>query len=115
MRTIILDTNFLVYCAHSKIDLFRECERICHFPYSLAVLDVTINELEKIHPRDLKLIKLYITKMEIIRSEEPSADLELIARSEQGAVIATHDLALKKKLRRPIITIRQEKYLVLQE
>jgi len=53
--------------------------------------------------------------MEIIRSEEPSADLELIARSEQGAVIATHDLALKKKLRRPIITIRQEKYLVLQE
>lgn len=115
MRTIILDTNFLVYCASCKIDFFREFERICHFPYRLAVLDLTIKELDKIHPRDLQLIRLYLTKIEILPSEQPSVDLELIARSEQGAIIATHDLALKKKLQLPIVTIRQEQYLVLQE
>ncbi len=115
MRTIILDTNFLVYCATFKLDFFREFERICHFPYRLAVLDLTINELAKIHPRDLKLIKLYITKIEILTSEQASVDLELIARSERGAIIATHDLALKKKLHLPIVTIRQKQYLILQE
>ena len=48
MKTIILDTNFLIYCAEYKIDFVSEIDRICSFPYKLAVLDNTIDELEKL-------------------------------------------------------------------
>lgn len=111
MKTIILDTNFLVYCAKFKIDLFSEINRICNFPYKLAVLNKTIEELEKINPKELKLIKKFIEKFTVLKSKENYVDKELIRLSKEGFIIATQDLELKKQLNTPIIIIRQKKYL----
>lgn len=114
MKIIILDTNFLVYCAKFKIDLFSEIDRICSFQYKLAVLDKTIEELEKIKPKELKLIKKFIEKFTVLKSKENYVDKELIRLSKEGFIIATQDLELKKQLNPPMIIIRQKKYLELK-
>lgn len=115
MKNIALDTNFLIYCAKYKIDFFSEIDRICHFPYKLAVLTKTIEELERLNPRELKLIKRYIEKLDILKSEKEEVDEELIGLSKQGFIVATQDKELKKQLRKPVIIIRQKKYLKLKD
>lgn len=114
MKTIILDTNFLIYCAEYKIDFFSEIERICHFQYKITVLDKTIEELEKVKPKELKLIKKYLEIISILRSEKEKVDEELIRLSKQGFIVATQDRELKKQLEKPVIIIRQKKYLELK-
>ena len=110
---IILDTNFLIYCAKFKIDFFSEIDRICDFNYKIAVLDITLNELERVKPKGLPLIKKYIEKIDIIKAEEEFVDRELIRLSHNNDIIATQDIKLKRKLKKPVIVIRQEKYLQL--
>ena len=111
MKIIILDTNFLIYCANFKVDLFSEIERICHFPYKLKVLDATIKELEIVKPKGLSLIKKFIEKLEVIKAEDHYVDDELTNLSEKGYIIATQDKELKDRLKGPVIVIRQKKYL----
>ena len=115
MKTIILDTNFLIYCAKYKIDLFTEIERICFFTYKIKVLDATIRELEKVKPKELGLIKKYLERIEIIKSENSYVDKELIKLSKEGCIIATEDNLLKKELKDGIITVRQMKYLQFRQ
>ncbi len=114
MKTILLDTNFLIYCAKFKIDLFSEIDRICLFAYKLAVIDKTINELEKLRPKELNLIKKYLQKFEILESKESYADNDLIELSKKGYIVATQDLELRRKLVNHVIIIRQKKYLELK-
>ncbi len=113
MRTIILDTNFLIYCSRFNIDLFSEIARICNFSYKLAVLDRIVEELEKLKPKELNLIKKYLEKIEIIKSKENYVDKELIFLSKD-CIIATQDKELKKQLKGACIIIRQKKYLELK-
>ncbi|HIH25370.1 hypothetical protein J4476_01430 [Candidatus Woesearchaeota archaeon] len=114
MKTIILDTNFLIYCAKYKIDFFTEIDRICLFPYKIKILDTTIKELEKVKPKELGLIKKLIIRIEIIKAQESYVDTELIRLSKEGYIIATEDNLLKKQLKDGIITVRQMKYLELK-
>ena len=111
MKIIILDTNFLIYCAKYKIDFFSEIDRLCNFPYKIAVLDKTIEELEKLKPQKFALIKKYIERLIILKSKENYVDKALISLSKEGFIIATQDLELKKKLQSQVMVIRQKKYL----
>ncbi|HLC86081.1 MAG TPA: hypothetical protein VJG30_02255 [Candidatus Nanoarchaeia archaeon] len=113
MKNIVFDTNFLIYIAKYQIDLFSEIERICSFSYSLNVLSGTIEELEKVKPKELNLIKKYLTKFNVIPSEG-NVDDALVEYSEKGCIIGTQDRELKKRLKDSCIVIRQEKYLELK-
>ncbi len=113
MRKIVLDTNFLINCAKFKIDFFSEIERICTFTYKLSVTEATLNELDRLKPKQLKLIKALLSKVDKIPSENNYADTQLIQLSKEGAIIATQDQLLKKQLTKPYIIIRQKKYLNL--
>jgi len=115
---IILDTNFLVDCIRFKIDIKTELAG-----NELFVLDSIIFEIEKIIERGTKestLAKIaldFINKnnFKILEAEENNVDESLISYSKQGYAIATHDRALKTKLKKAgakIIYIRQKKYLV---
>ena len=115
MKIILLDTNFLIDCAKFKIDFFTEIDRICTFPYGLSVLDTTVKELDNVNPPSLKLIKTYLNKVPILKAEKEYVDDELIRLSKDGCIIATQDQELKQSLKKPIIVIRQEKYLALKE
>jgi len=123
MKRIILDTNFLLIPAQFNIDIFSEIKRIADFPYQLCVLDKTIDELKKIqkeqrgkHKRAAKLGLDLIKKkkVKIIKTtSKKSVDDLLVQYSKKGAIIATQDLGLKHRLKKPYIILRQKKYLAL--
>ena len=119
-KIIIPDTNALIAIAEYKIDLFENLNRICDFPYQIQVLQATLEELEKIKQASLKKSRLvqFINlllkqkKIEIIPQEGYVDDL-LVEHSYLNNHILTQDNALKKRLKKPYFTIRQQKYIIL--
>lgn len=115
---IILDTNFLIDCLRFKVDLTELSGN------ELFVLDSVIFEIGKITERGTKessLAKLALefiarSNFKILETGKKDADESLIKYSKEYA-IATHDIALKNKLKKlgaKIIYIRQKKYLVVE-
>ena len=124
MNTIILHTNILMAIPQFKIDIFTELQRICDFPYQITVLDRTINELESIKTTQkgkdklaasiaLQLIKKKSLNITTTTGKKPVDDV-LANFSHQGLIVATQDMALKKKLKKPYITLRKKKYLIFE-
>lgn len=120
---IILDTNFLLIPAQFKVDIFSEIQRIADFKYQLYVLDKTIDELKKIikeqrgkHKAAAKLA-LALVKNKKVKTLKTTGDKYvddlLVEQSKKGAIIATQDLGLKRRLKKPYIFLRQKKYLAL--
>ena len=123
MNTIILDTNILMAILQFKIDIFTELQRICDFPYQITVLDRTIQELESIKTHQkgkdklaasiaLQLIKKKNLHITTTTEKKPVDDI-LADFSHQGSIVVTQDMALKKKLKKPYITLRKKEYLIL--
>lgn len=115
MKKIVLDTNFLINCVKYHIDPFSELERICNFQYKIYVLEQTIRELDKVKPKELGVIKQFISKMEVMKEEGTFVDDILVKLSSEGMIVGTQDQFLKKRLKKPLIVIRQKKYLTLVE
>ena len=125
MEKIILDTNFLLAVFEIKVDIFAEIERICTFRYELFILDRTVDEVENLIKSPLlskrqaakgalQLIKL--KKVQILRTEG-SRMVDDILVDLKGAIVATVDMELKRRLRKKgiqIMTIRQKKYVILE-
>ncbi|MCK4589978.1 MAG: nucleotide-binding protein [Nanoarchaeota archaeon] len=123
MIKIILDTNFVLIPFQFHIDIFSEIQRIADFKYQLCVLDKTIDELKKIikeqkgkHKAAAKLALQLIKKKKVKTlktTEDKYVDDLLVEQSKKGALIATQDIGLKKRLKKPYIILRQKKYLTL--
>lgn len=112
MRTIILDTNFILECLRFKIDIFNELQRICDFHFEIAVLDKTLNEL-KGKPLENLALKL-IEKYKILKTDSNKSVDSILLEYEED-IVATVDSELKGKLREkgiPTITIRQKNRLM---
>lgn len=118
MKTVVMDTNFLIEVVKNRIDLRKELDRIMEFPYKTAVIEGTIRELEKIGKhagRDGERAKYAISiakNSEKIESGE-DVDKELEKIEDEDMIIATQDRELKRKLKTRIIVVRQKKYLQL--
>ena len=106
---IILDTNFLIYCAKNKIDYRQEIERLVKEGHDLVVPGQVVEELrqlsEKAHKfSDKSAAKLALKLIEanevnVISACGDYADkaiLDLVKK--EGGVVATIDLALRKKV-----------------
>jgi len=128
VKTIILDTNFLVDCLAWKVDFFRELDRILPFTYKLAVVDKTVDELEAIsttaRPTEkigAKLAKQLIAKKRIAviaTDRKGYTDTLILKAANKDTVVATQDQGLKRRLKEkgiPVIIIRQKKYLQLHD
>lgn len=126
MKTIILDTSFLVACAEFKIDYEQEIRRIMHEQYALAIVDRTIDELDALvekggkpvqHSKLAKAIFLR-KKINVISTSGGHVDtLILRTATPQTHLVATIDAELKKKLQQKgtgLIVIRQKKYLAVE-
>ena len=121
MRKVILDTSFIVKCAEYHIDLFSELDRILDFAYSIYYFDKTLQELENISTNGkmgvyVRTARLFLRKARRISSASDKYvdDLIVESSSEPGVIVATHDSGLKRRLKTPVIIIRQKRYLVLQ-
>lgn len=122
---IILDTNFVVYCAKQKIDFLQEIDRICNLKYNITVPEQIIAELKKLSlskklkDREAALVALHLiekylqeAKIKIKKVRAEDADSALLKFDRKGNAIATLDNALKQKIKYArIITIRQIKHL----
>lgn len=126
MKTVILDTNFIVDCLSWKVDFFSEIQRILPFQYKLAVVDKTLDELDLLAKKGntiarlgARLAKQVIAKkaIGIIRTDKKGyTDTLILKAAGKDAIVATQDQNLKRRLKAkgvPVIVIRQRKYLEL--
>ncbi|MEK6835172.1 MAG: hypothetical protein AABX61_02825 [Nanoarchaeota archaeon] len=117
MHTIVLDTNIILDSLKFKVDLFEEIRRICDFNYEVKILDKTLKELENKPNGKLALAFIRQKNIKLINSKNAGYVDELLLELPQDYIIATNDKDLKRKLLKknhPIITLRQKKYLMIQ-
>mgnify|MGYP001566356685 CR=1 FL=1 len=123
---ILLDTNFLVYCAKQKIDYVEEIDNLIG-DYNIVVLSSVRQEIEKIKKqakkaRDKQAAELALqilnknikeNKIKIIKTEEKEVDEAILKLVKEKDVVATMDKELKKRLKgkAQILSIRKGKKL----
>ncbi|MCX6708224.1 MAG: hypothetical protein NTW67_01045 [Candidatus Woesearchaeota archaeon] len=108
MKTILLDTNFLVECAKNRIDIHEELRRILDFSFEVAILDRTMEELDEIIARGkkegqaAKLAKMILMtkRVTVIPTEGGHTDNLLLDKADENNIIATMDKELKQRLKR---------------
>ena len=105
---VILDTNFLVYCAGRKIDFMQELERLFLKPEIILPNQVLL-ELRKIAEKgsgkDSKAASLALEilalpqnkeRVNLVSSPESNADKAILNLAVRNSVIASFDKELKK-------------------
>ena len=130
---ILLDTNFLVYCAKQKIDYLYEIDNLAIEKSAIIVLSSVIDELKRLEEevkkrsdRDafslaLSMLQDYIKKGKIkILKTDKKADKAILELSEKDKakgkiIVATADKELKRALkgRARLLVIRGRKKLEL--
>lgn len=126
-KIIIIDTSSLLSAVEWKIDLFSQLEKVCDFSYQTAVLQASLDELERIKStadgKEKAAARLVLgilkdklkNKLILILPHSGYVDDLLVEKSREGAVILTQDMQLKKRLIKPYLTIRQKKMLMMVE
>ena len=133
---IILDTNFLIYCAKNKLDYVEEIERLLNEDYELVVPEQVIEELkkvrEKIKPKfrmigkskkttgkdkfaaDLALQLLGVNKIKKIKPQGKTVDQAIInsANENKKNIVCTLDKEMRKMLGRVILLNKQKKLIL---
>jgi len=112
MKKVILDTNFLIYCAKQKIDYVDKIRSLVTGKYELVTVKRVVDELERLRvkakkfsDRDavglaLKLLK--INGVKILEIDGKIAD-DAIIKLHKGNIVATLDLNLAREVERGII------------
>ncbi len=124
MKTILIDTNFLVECAKRKIDIHAELTRILDFSFEVAILDRTMEELDEVIARGkkegkaAKLAKtiLMTKRVTVVPTEGGHTDTLLLEKADENHIVATQDAGLKRKLKQKkqsVIVIRGAKKLAM--
>ncbi len=124
MKTILVDTNFLIECAKHKVDIHSELTRILDTTFEVAVLDRTLEELDTVIARGknegkaAKLAKtILMTKhVTIMATSGGHTDKLLLEKADENHIIATMDKALKqqlKKKKQDVVIIRGQKKLAV--
>lgn len=130
MIKILLDSNFLVYCAKQKIDYAEQIDNLISERHELAVLSSVLCELkelaekaEKLKDKSAAVLALKILdkargkKIRIIETEKQAdeAIVEFAENSEDEVMVATADKGLKRMLknRARILTIKRRNIEIL--
>lgn len=121
MKKIILDTNALMAIAEFKVDIFRELAASCDFLFKVYILEGTVDELHKIKEEQrgkyrqaaqLALSLVNAKKITVLEKKGCVDDL-LVEESKHGNFVLTQDMALKRQLTKPYLTIRQKKKIMI--
>ncbi|MDN5358167.1 MAG: uncharacterized protein PWP76_10 [Candidatus Diapherotrites archaeon] len=101
---VVVDTNMLLVPFQFGVDVFEEIRRLV--PNArIVVLKGSIRELDKIAQQGVKERKyvtlakklISINRVEIIDREGP-VDTELVRLAKEGAIVATNDRELKRRV-----------------
>jgi len=127
MKTIYLDTNFLLIPYTLKVDIFSEIKRIMDEPYEICILNETLDELKNIINKQkskykqaarmaLQLVEKKKIKQKSLKmiADSKAVDDILVDISDKNTLIATQDRVLKKRLSEKgisVIVLRKKQYL----
>ncbi len=124
---IILDTNFLIYCAKEKLDYVEEISNLLNENYELVVPEQVVKELEKLRDDKMKKVKgkdkdaaslalqlLGVNKVKEIKIEGKTVDDAIINLAEQDRknIVCTLDRGMRKTLERVILITRYKKLML---
>ena len=117
VNIVILDTDFILASLEFRVDIFSELNRLLETNYEVCVVDKTIEELKG--KKNEKLAASLLEKVKVLRSgAAKNADEAILKIADHETMVATQDKALKEKLKKRkigVITIRQKRYLVLED
>jgi rRNA-processing protein FCF1 len=118
---IILDTNFLIYCAANKLDYVDRISEIINEKYELVVPEQVVNELTKLRDdkmkkvsgkdkmaADLALQLLEVNNVKRVKASGSSVDNALInlASDDNKNIVCTLDREMRYTLGRVILVNR---------
>ena len=115
MKTVILDTDFIINSVKNHIDIEESIKSITEYKVEVSYLDKTIDELKN-KPLEKLAIKLINSFKQIKTKKDKTVD-ELIldlTKKDPTILVATQDKELKEKLKKgkiQVISIRQQKYI----
>jgi len=115
MNKIILDTNFLIDIYKFKIDLKQELSKLDLEPYTISVLDKTMEELERLSLKNMnaRVALHFAKKFNIIKTEGDYVDDILAKFEDKNIIIATDDYELKRRLKCKKLVIKGKSHLML--
>jgi rRNA-processing protein FCF1 len=124
---VILDTNFLIYCIHERIDYVEELAKLLNENYEIVVPLQVVNELEKLKNDKFKKVSgkdkiacdlaLQLLKHNNVKEVEVQGDsvdegIINLAKMNKKNVICTLDRGMRKQLSR-VILLNKNKELIL--
>jgi rRNA-processing protein FCF1 len=121
MKKIIIDTNAWMAIYDFKLDLFSVLREYCDFKYEIIILQGILDELKEISIEQRGRFKqaallasgmIKGKKLKVVSTTGGVDDL-LVEYSKKNYLILTQDVALKKRLQKPYLTIRQKKKIIL--
>lgn len=129
MMKVVIDTNFIVYCAKQKIDFMAELGRILDSKFTVIVPSIVLEELQKLAvtkkakriDREAAMLALQIIEknrekgvISVRKIEAETADGAILQNDGKDTIVATLDRALRQRLKNAkILVIRQKRYLQL--
>jgi rRNA-processing protein FCF1 len=127
MIKVILDTNFLIYCAKEKMDYTEEIAGLLSEGFELVVPKQVINELEKLkndkykkvsgkdkYACSLALQLLEFNKIKIVAPVDDNVDEAIInlANENKKNIVATLDREMRHILGRVILINKGRKLML---
>lgn len=127
MIKVILDTNFLIYCAKDKLDYIEEIDELLNEGHEIVVPLKVINELKKLKNDkfkkvsgkdkiacDLALQIIDKNQIKILDIKGKSVDEALVnlAKENNKNIVATLDRGMRKELPRVILINRFKKLML---
>lgn len=139
MIKVILDTNFLIYCAKEKLDYKEEIEKILNQGYQLVVPMQVVAELKRVSEKkkekiplekrkpkyrrttgkdkvaaNLALTLLKHNNIKLIEAIGKTPDSAIINYSKEnsGSIVATLDKEMRTKLERVILISKGNKLIL---
>lgn len=121
---IILDTNFLIYCAKEKLDYNEKIQDLVNERYELIVPEQVVEELKRLAKKtkkwsdkeasNLALQLLEKNKIKIIDVKGKKVDDALVnlGKESHKNIVCTLDREMRKELPR-VILINKNKRLIL--
>ena len=121
---VILDTNFLIYCAKEKLDYIEEINNLINEGFDLVVPEQVIEELKRLRIKakkgkdkdacDLALKILDKKKINIVHPAGKSVDDAIIQLAQENSknIVCTLDREMRWELGRVILISRGKKLIL---
>ncbi|MEW6528745.1 MAG: PIN domain-containing protein [Candidatus Micrarchaeota archaeon] len=115
MKTILLDTNFLLIPHQFKIDIIARLEHILEEPHEIIISSAIMNELNELATRSGKdaiaarvaLRGVKKKNIKIIETNETNVDRWIVdyCTAHPNTIVCTNDIKLKKMLKKMCVRI----------